>query len=415
MKTPPWTTEDEDDQHPFDRSGRTSRRESVDPQRRIRILIASLLGPLAAATLVGMVLLWPDDAPRVDAGGGPREAFGTVESVQDIPCPPEPPETPPGLVPEVCGDVIVEVTEGEERGEQVTAPIPDGPGAPEVREGDDVVLIHTQDSVSGIEYQITDHQRGGVLWVVVAAVALAVLAFARLRGLAALAGLTVSFGVLLLFVVPAILTGSPPLLVAVVGASAIMFAVLYLTHGVTVRTSVAVLGTLASLSLTGVLSALVTAAAELTGVVGEEANYLNTTFRDVDMRGLLLAGIVIGSLGVLDDVCTTQVAAVDELARADPAASRLQLYRSAARVGRTHITSVVNTLVLAYAGASLPLLLLIASGGRPLERVLTNELVAQEIVRSGVGTLGLVAAVPITTALAAWTSRARLEETPTPA
>jgi uncharacterized membrane protein len=227
-----------------------------------------------------------------------------------------------------------------------------------------------------------------------------ILAFGRWRGLRSLAGLAVSFGILLYFVLPAVLDGSPPLLVAVVGASAIMFAALYLTHGVTVHTSVAVAGTLASLVLTGVLGAVFTSLLHLTGVGSDDTSYLSATQGDIDPRGLLLAGIVIGALGVLDDVTVTQAVTVAEMA-AGGGRTRWELYRSAVRVGRAHVGSAVNTIVLAYAGASLPLLLLIAAGSNPVGELLTGEYLAQEILRSAVGTIGLVASVPITTALAA--------------
>ncbi|HET9517813.1 MAG TPA: YibE/F family protein, partial [Actinoplanes sp.] len=194
--------------------------------------------------------------------------------------------------------------------------------------------------------------------------------------------------------------GSPPLLVAVVGSSAIMFAALYLTHGVNVHTSVAVAGTLISLVLTGVLGVLFTTLMKLTGVAGDDSSYLSATMGDLDLRGLLLAGIVIGALGVLDDVTVTQAFTVAEMSAAG-GRSRWQLYASALRVGRAHVASAVNTIVLAYAGASLPLFLVIAIGTQPVSHLLTSEFLAQEIMRSAVGTIGLVASVPITTALAA--------------
>jgi uncharacterized membrane protein len=208
----------------------------------------------------------------------------------------------------------------------------------------------------------------------------------------------VSFAALLFFIIPAILGGESPLLVAIVGSAAIMFAVLYLTHGVNVHTSVAVLGTLASLVVTGVLGAAFTASTQLTGFGTEEAFFLSVMGTNVDMRGLLLAGIIIGALGVLDDVTVTQASTVAELA--PTATSRLELYRAATRIGRAHVASAVNTIVLAYAGASLPLLLLLTAAGQDVSDLLTSEFLAQEIVRSAVGTIGLVAAVPITTALA---------------
>ena len=207
-------------------------------------------------------------------------------------------------------------------------------------------------------------------------------------------------GVLLWFIVPAILAGEPPLLVAIVGAAAIMLVVLYLTHGPGTSTSVAVAGTLISLTLTGILSWVAVTATHLTGVADEDAGYLNMT-TPIDMRGLLLAGILIGSLGVLDDVTVTQAYTVAELATANPGYRFGQLDRSATRIGRAHIASVINTIILAYAGASLPLLILITTSANPLEQILTNQLVANEIVRSIVGTIGLISAVPITTALAA--------------
>jgi uncharacterized membrane protein len=256
----------------------------------------------------------------------------------------------------------------------------------------------------GYTYQIADHRRGTQLWVLLAVFVLAVVAFGRLRGLAALAGLAVTFAILLLFIVPAILGGGPPVMVAIVGSAAIMLSVLYLTHGFNTPTSVAVLGTLASLTLTGVLSVAATAALHLTGISSEEDTFLTVAYRQVDMRGLLLAGILIGSLGVLDDVAVTQAVTIDELAIANPRLSTRQLYRAGSRVGRAHITSVINTIILAYAGASLPMLLLLRTGQQPLGQILTTQQIAQEIVRSIVGTIGLIAAVPITTWLAALTA-----------
>lgn len=169
----------------------------------------------------------------------------------------------------------------------------------------------------------------------------------------------------------------------------------------------AVLGTLAALVVTGALGYLATAATHLSGVVDDDELTLFSSIPDLDLRGVLLAGIIIGSLGVLDDVTVSQAATVGELARADPSLSGWQLYRAGNRVGRAHVASVVNTLVLAYAGASLPLLLLIVlnTTGRDAGAVLTAQPIAQEIVRSVVATIGLVAAVPVTTALAAFVCR----------
>ena len=373
----------------------------------VRRLTLALLVPAALLTLIAMALLWPRDTTNAAAVDSGERVNGEVVAVQRIACPDVPveeelpgEETPVGP-PTVCGTVTVQVTSGPDAGTQISTEIPSGPGSVTVAEGDDIELLRLPDSPDGQIYSIYDQRRSTQLWIIGAAFALAVIAFGRWRGLTALLGLGLTFAILLWFVVPAILHGRPPVLVAIVGAAAIMLAVLYLTHGLRLSTSIAVAGTLAALTITAVLSALATTFTHLTGVSDETSGYLNITRGDVDMKGLLLAGIVIGSLGVLDDVTVTQATAVTELAHANPAYGFGQLYRAADRIGRAHIASVVNTIVLAYAGASLPLMLLFAAGNDPISQTLTSQLVAQELVRGAVGTLGLVAAVPITTALAA--------------
>ncbi|MFG2041528.1 YibE/F family protein [Dactylosporangium sp. NPDC048998] len=377
--------------------------------RRAARFSLAVLVPAAVLVAVGMALLWPRGGYHTDTGGGDLRAFGKVRAVQHAACPAgvdDPAAAATGR-PADCGTVEVEVTDGVGRGRVVTTDVPAGPGAVTVQTGDRVVLIVTGEPAGPVQYQIIDHQRGTQLWVLGACFAAAVIAFGRWRGLTALAGLAVTFGILLYFIVPAILAGRPPLLVAVIGAAAIMLTVLYLTHGFNTATSIAVLGTLASLCLTGLLSQAATAAASLNGVASEESSFLTLMYHQVDMRGLLLAGILIGSLGVLDDIAVTQSFTVAELSAANHTLGFAQLYRAASRIGRAHIASVVNTIVLAYAGASLPLLLLLAAGSEPVGEVLTSQLLAQEIVRSVVGTIGLIAAVPITTALAAFTARHR--------
>ncbi|MBQ0892624.1 YibE/F family protein [Micromonospora sp. U56] len=366
-----------------------------------RILVATVV-PLFVVTVIAALVLWPRDSRQADGGAEPARHHGTVTRVVTEPCPPTP-EAPPGAAEGPCGTVTVRVEQGPDSGQQVETPVPAGPGAPTVAVGDEVVLVQLTDPAdpTAISYQIAEHQRGKPLVWLVALFAAAIVAFGRLRGLAALAGLGASFAILLTFVVPGIAAGGSPLLIAITGSALIMFVVLYLTHGTTAQTSVAVLGTLGSLVLTGLLGSLATAATHLTGFGSEEATTLSMYQRDVDLHGLLLAGIIIGSLGVLDDVTVTQAATVTELAHANPGLSRTQLYRAATRVGRAHIASTVNTIVLAYAGASLPLLLLLTADSRPVSQILTSEFLAQEIVRSAVATLGLVAAVPLTTALAA--------------
>jgi len=168
---------------------------------------------------------------------------------------------------------------------------------------------------------------------------------------------------------------------------------------------VSLLGSLGSLGITGFLAWLFVGATNLTGLSDEDALFLVAGDASVDLQGLLLAGIIIGTVGVLDDVTVTQAAAVAEIHAADPTMSSTRLYRSALRVGRDHIGSTTNTLVFAYAGASLPLLLLFTQVQLDVSVALTSEIVAIEVVRSLVGGIGLVTSVPITTALAAWAVR----------
>ncbi|MDQ4096579.1 MAG: YibE/F family protein, partial [Actinomycetota bacterium] len=176
-----------------------------------------------------------------------------------------------------------------------------------------------------------------------------------------------------------------PIAVAVVGSSVILLANLYLAHGFNLRTTTAVVGTLASLALICLLAVIFVAAAHFSGLGTEEATFLQAASSRINLKGLLLGGIIIGSLGVLDDVTVTQSSAVWELHEANPGLGPRRLYRSALRIGRDHIASTVNTLVLAYAGASLPLLILLVEANQDVANVLTGELVAVEIVRTLVG------------------------------
>ena len=373
-----------------------------------RVLIAVV--PILCVVIAAMVWLWPDSVPGQLPPDPGQQLSGTVTAIKAKPCPPA--STGQGDTPgdqlgkPVCGNAEIRLGEGS-ASRRVTAALPSGVGAPKLAVGDEVVVNYIADTREDLRYQIIDYQRGFQLWVLLAAFSLAILAFGRWRGLTALAGLCITFAVVVLFVIPAILGGRPPLLVAIVGSAAIVLTVLYLTHGLGRATSVAVAGTLASLTLTGVLSYVAVEATRLSGVADETSSLLGQLY-GVNMRGLLLAGILIGSLGVLDDVTVTQAVTVQELAAANPSYGFSELYRAATRVGRAHVASVINTIILAYAGASLPLLVLITAIDNPVGQVLSEQLVATELVRSAVGTIGLIAAVPITTTLAAlWATHGR--------
>jgi uncharacterized membrane protein len=355
-----------------------------------RWLLAAFV-PVVLLTIGGLLALWPSEPVTPIESGTPVR--GTVEEV--LPCRADP-------APD-CAEAVVTIDEGPDAGARVLLPAPRGAGAPELAAGDGIVLLAAlADPTAPLDerYAIRDFQRDVPLAVLAGLFALAVVALAGWRGAAALAGLAASLGLLLVFVLPALLTGGPPLLVAVVGATCIAVVTMLLSHGPSERTLVALLGTVVALAVTTILGSLFSEAARLTGLADESAALL-VGFAEVDPRGLLLAGLVIGALGVLDDVTVTQAAAVWEVAAADPAMPRRRLVRAGLRVGRDHVAATVNTLALAYAGAALPLLLLFVVGGAGFGGVVTSELVAQEVVRALVGSLGIVAAVPITTALAA--------------
>jgi len=365
----------------------------------VRLTVIAVLLPLIAATVAGLIVLWPDgDLPDVE---GAQRSDATILDVRQCAAPPEEDSG------EECREADVRIDSGADEGVRVVVPVPFGAGAPDYEPGDRVIVGAVPDAPIESRYELLDYQRQMPLLILAVMFATAVIVLSRWRGLASLASLGLSIAILITFVLPALLDGRPPLAVAVVGASTIMIATLYLSYGFSVRTSVALLGTLLSLTLTGVLGLVFTTVGRYTGLADEASAYLGAVGASIDIQGLLLAGLVIGALGVLDDVTVTQTAAVWELADADPEASRRSLFAAGLRIGRQHVSATVNTLVLAYAGASLPLLLLFAvSGQGPLDTV-TNELIAQEVVRALVGGLGIIAAVPLTTLIAALAVRER--------
>ena len=378
------------------------------PARRLLLFV---LTPLLLATVVGLALLWPAPQPAgqgpLDLGFNSEQVKGVVRGERVAPCASTPTDTSIE-----CRYFDVRVEEGPEAGQTIALELQDSPTSVRLEPGDRIVLGRATDPgvPDDLRYTFADFQRGPPLLLLLALFVVAVLALGRWHGLRALVGLGLSLIVLVKFVLPSILEGNNATAVALVGAALVMLATLYLTHGFNDRTTTAVVGTLVSLGLTGVLATLFIGLTELTGLADEDARILQVASTSIDLRGLILAGIIIGTLGVLDDVTVTQVSAVWELHRANPDLGRRGLYTAALRIGRDHIASTVNTLVLAYAGASLPLLILFVEVRRGLADVLTGETVATEIVRTLVGSIGLVASVPITTALAAvvvtgWDSR----------
>ncbi|MZD04262.1 YibE/F family protein [Streptomyces sp. SID5785] len=386
--------------------------------RHLRKVIAAILIPFSVAVVVGLAVLWPGGAPahdRTGVGFDRQTQQATVTEIAKVDCksvhaeggatlgedPTAGTGDGNGQAPSgECENATVRVDTGKDKGRTFTEIVQ--PSSPrQLHEGQKVIVSYAPDAPKNLQYSVTDVNRKIPMALLAGIFAVAVVVVGRLRGLMALVALAVSFMVLTFFILPAILQGSNPLVVAVVGASAIMLIALYMCHGLSARTSVAVLGTLVSLLLIGLLGSLFIGWAALTGNTDDSTGLIHGLYPDIDMSGLLLAGVIIGSLGVLDDVTVTQTSAVWELHEANPSMGWRGLYRAGIRIGRDHIASVVNTLVLAYAGAALPLLLLFSIAQSSVTDVANSELVAEEIVRTLVGSIGLVASVPVTTALAA--------------
>ena len=356
-----------------------------------------------AASVVGLVLLWPTGEGR-DAARERADEIGltyqrlaaTVTEVTDRVCSYSAPDDP-----QSCRTITTRVDEGPHEGTQVALPefnLAYDRVSIRISPGDKVIVGY---EASNDYYFFVDRDRRTPLVWLAGLFALVVVALGRLRGALALVAMATTLVVLIAFVAPSVLDGNDPVLVAVVAAAVIAFVSLYLTHGVGAHTTVALAGTLASLGLTLGLSWVFFGLSKFTGLATEEGLTLPLIAGDVDLASLLLGGAIIGALGALDDVTVTQVATVAELRYRSPQLPRRELIASGIRVGREHIAATVNTLLLAYAGAGLPLVLLFAVSDQSLAMVANSELIAVEIVRTLCGSLGLVAAVPVTTVLAA--------------
>ena len=357
--------------------------------KRPRGLAAWVTG-IAVLVVVGLVALWPTDPPDLDlAQFDVAEDVVLAEVVVSTvgPCPYD--ET---LECRLFQFSLLE----EPVGEIVIVEFPNEPGQPRLAEGESVFLSTTTAEDGTVSYQYADKDRRLLLLALGLVFAAAVVGLGRMRGLAALAGLALSVAILLWFILPAIVQGRDAVLVAMVGGGAIALISLYLAHGYNPLTHVAALGAFSALVLTTALSWLAVAIAGFSGLATEEAFFL-LSIPDLDLSGLLLAGIVLGAIGALDDVTVTQASAVWEVHGANPALGSSELYAAGIRVGRDHIVSTVNTLLLAYAGATLPLLNRFTHAGQSVGFVGGSEVVALEIVRTLVGSIGLVAAVPMTT------------------
>ncbi|HSV94585.1 MAG TPA: YibE/F family protein [Spirochaetia bacterium] len=269
--------------------------------------------------------------------------------------------------------------------------------------GDKVIIAYAKDSTGGETYLISDYVRRTPLLVLFLLFVVVTIAIGKWKGLNSILGMGISFLVILKFILPGIYSGSDPVTIAILGSLVIIPVTFFLSHGFNRKTLVAILGTLVSLIITGILATLFVEAAKLTGFASEEAGFLNV-FKGgtINIKGLLLAGMIIGVLGVLDDITVSQSAIVQELKIANPQLKSKDLYLKAMSVGKDHIASMVNTLILVYTGAALPLLLLFVDNPRPFSELINYEIIADEVVRTLVGSIGLVLAVPITTFIASY-------------
>jgi uncharacterized membrane protein len=387
---------------------------------RARWVLLTALALAAAITVLGLVKLWPEHSPRPDSSSTAFAAPGVtfphakVTAVQPA-CKTSPQS---GLDPSgdpnaylrqggnpsakpTCGQITVQVSSSAQREKSATIPV-----APEVSRsglsrGDSVQLMRTpagEGAPSQLSYLSVD--RLTPIWILTAVFVLVVAMVARLRGLLALVGLGVGALVLVKFMLPALLTGESGLAVALVGSAAIMFVVLYLTHGVSLRTSAALAGTLVGVVIIAFTGVIAVKSSRLTGITDEGGAILSSFIGDVSFQGLLTCAVIVAGLGVLNDVTITQASAVWELRGAAPDLSRRTLFTSGMRIGRDHIASTIYTIVFAYAGTALSVLLLLFIYDRPILDVLSTEDIAEEVTRTLASAIGLVLAMPATTAIA---------------
>ena len=369
-----------------------------------------LLAGVALATIAAIAVLWPGERQEIPSSLSTDSELAEVERVTEVAC-------DGGANTGTCGQAEIRLENGADEGETATIALGEVGFSPDLDVGD---RIRVQDATAGQpappgaleaepSYVFVDFERRApLLWLAIA-FALLVVVFGRLRGALSLVGLALSLVVVLGFVVPAILAGESPFAVALAGSLAVMLVTIPLAHGFGRKSLAAMLGTTLALVLTAVLALAFTKLATLTGFSYDEALTLQGAGIEISFEGLLLAGMVIGALGVLDDVTVSQASTVFALRRAAPDSSFRQLFSRAHEVGRDHVSATVNTLVLAYVGAALPVLLVFGSSDVSLGNAINLEVVAREVVAMLVGSIGLIAAVPITTALAAWLARSTPE------
>jgi uncharacterized membrane protein len=389
-----------------------------------RVGLTLFLVLAAAVTVFGVVRYWPGDARTSNQVSttdfaAPGVTFPIAEVQKVLPvcegddngtgAQPGDGQGGDGAASKVtCGAITVQLeqptaTSGDVR-PIISVPVPPATSTSGLRQGDTVqlMLVPAQDKQPAA-YSFLQVQRGAPLSLMLVLFLVVVAVVARWRGILALVGLGFGGLVVVKFMLPALLDGQSGMLVALIGSSAIMFVVLYLAHGLSVRTSTALAGTLFGVAITAALGLLAVEMARLSGVADDEGATLASFVTTMSPQELLTCAIIVAGLGVLNDVTITQSSAVWELRAAAPGMGRRELFRSGMRIGRDHIASTIYTIVFAYAGAALPVLLLLFLYERPVLDLLQTESMSEEIVRTLASAIGLVLAVPVTTAIAALT------------
>jgi uncharacterized membrane protein len=394
--------------------------QAIAARRRANRILAAVLIPLTLLTLAGMVMLWPLGSKQGISLANPYSAApgvsfdtGTIHSVvtencmqgisQQSPGPTQQGQTQQGQ----GSDCTFAFTEPDKGGSPVKVVInPDVAKSHGVKPGDQIRYLNLSNaqgasaSQGSPAYIFVDFVRTLPIVLLALLYAAVVIAVARWRGLRALIGLVGAYFVLASFMLPGLVEGKPPLLLALVGSTVIMIGVLYFAHGFSARTSTALLGTIFGLAITALLAAWATGAANLAGVGNHDATTLVNTSANISISGVILCGLIISGLGVLNDVTITQSSAVWELYELAPQSTARKLFTSAMRIGRDHIASTVYTIAFAYAGAALPILIIVMLYDRPLADTLTSAELSEEVIRTLVGSIGLVLAIPVTTLIA---------------
>lgn len=376
-------------------------------RKRANLLLASILVPLGIITLIGMIMLWPSGnrsditvANPLATAAGTSMDVGTVQRVVLEDCPSSQPTVDAGGEAQQCQ---VAYTQPDAGGSPVPVELnPEVARSGQVDAGDSIRYLNLEDVVTaaGAPYIFVDFVRTLPVAALAVLYAVVVVSVARWRGLRAIIGLVGALFILAQFMLPGLVEGKPPLLLGLVGSVVIMIGVLYFAHGFSARTSTALLGTVFGLGITALLAAWSTDTANLTGVGSDSSSALINASPEISLSGIILCGLIISGLGVLNDVTITQSSAVWELYEIAPHTSTRRLFTGAMRIGRDHIASTVYTIAFAYAGAALPLLILVSLQDSSLVTTLTSGELAEEVVRTLVGSIGLVLAIPVTTLIA---------------